>query len=589
MGLSLTGQGRGINSIPVRCGIISFVLTGLCAGVQAYFWPQVGKSGNGWPWPELFIAMGVLVPASITYLAARRLTGFILALQRSTEAIACGDMELPVEVECASEVGGLADSFRRMVDRLNLNILRIKVLAHSDPITGLPNRSVIEHILGQALRQHGGAPRHIGVLFIDLDFLKSISDTFGHRTGDELLRLCSQRIIVEGLKRRPEEIDSCLTSFGGLCARWPKDIVFARFAADEFVAIIPDVSSIEPLHDIACAIIACLNRPFMIAENSVKVGASIGIARAPFDTTEPAELVILADFAMYAAKESGKGTFAFFSQKMRDQVLERGQIEKDLRQAIEAEALTLYFQPKVSARDFRVAGFEALLRWNHPTRGMVPPSCFIEIAERSGLMPALGRMVSAAAIRQCRIWLDKGLRVPVAINVSPSQFSDPHLVPDLLHMIADAAIDPALIDVEITESLVMEDFAATRLRIEDLRAAGLRISIDDFGVGFSNLALLSKLPVNTIKIDRSLIQGIGVDPRNEAIIRAIADMANAMKYDTIAEGIENQRQAAFLRKAGCTSLQGFLFAPPMPVEEVEGWLRARQQSGVAQLQARIPV
>lgn len=308
---------------------------------------------------------------------------------------------------------------------------------------------------------------------------------------------------------------------------------------------------------------------------------------APEDTRIATELVTLADFAMYAAKESGKGTYVFFDQKLHDQVTERAQIEADLRQAIAQDALTLHFQPKVAAQDFRFTGVEALVRWHHPTRGFLPPGRFIDIAERAGLMPALGRLVSAAAIRQCRAWCDRGLRIPVAINVSPSQFSDPQLVPGLLRMISDAEIDPALIEVEITESLVMEDFTATRTRIEELRLAGLRLSIDDFGVGFSNLSLLSKLPINTIKIDRSLVQEIGVDPKNEAIIRAIADMANAMNYDTIAEGIENPRQAAFLQQAGCTTLQGFLFARPMPAHEVEEWVRARQQNPVASLHARV--
>lgn len=579
--------GRGLNSIPVRFALLSLVLACLCAGAQAYFWRHVGSGEILWSWAMVALTAAVLVPATITFLAANKLTGSIRALHRSTEAIARGDMNLPVEVDCACEVGGLADSFRRMVDRLNSNILRMNVLAHSDPITGLPNRSVIDHILAHAVRHKPQDDCTVSLLFIDLDGFKAVNDTFGHKTGDALLQLCSQRIIEQGLNRSREQIDTCMTAFGELCDRWPQDIVFARFAGDEFVALIPDISDIEVLSSMAGAIVSCLEAPFAIDGNEVKIGASIGIARAPQDTKTPSELITLADFAMYAAKESGKGTFVFFDQKLHNQVGERAQIEADLRLAIEKDALTLHFQPKVRAHDFQVAGVEALVRWHHPTRGLLPPGRFIDIAERAGLMPALGRLVSAAAIRQCRAWCDKGLRIPVAINVSPSQFSDPQLVPGLLRMISDAEIDPALIEIEITESLVMEDFSATRARIEELRLAGLRLSIDDFGVGFSNLSLLSKLPINTIKIDRSLVQEIGIDPKNEAIIRAIADMANAMDYDTIAEGIENPRQAAFLQQAGCTTLQGFLFARPMPAQEVEGWYRGRQQNPVASLHARV--
>jgi two-component system CheB/CheR fusion protein len=513
----------------------------------------------------------------LTYFAARRISREIRSLQCTTEAIATGEISTPVDVDCACEVGGLADSFQKMVDRVNANILRMNALAHKDAVTGLPNRTVINHVLALAARaehRFEGA-----LLFLDLDGFKLINDTLGHESGDDLLREVSRRI-VEGLGRRMENVAACTNHFGELCVTPPDDIVFARFAGDEFVLLAPGLVARADAEALAERIVASLRQPFVIKSAEIEVTVSVGVARAPVDATDPRELLCLADIAMYDARTRGKGRIAIFDEAMRAQTIEKKEIENNLRHAIERDELMLHFQPKLEAGSLAVAGVEALVRWTHPTRGM-PPSKFIPIAEQAGLMPALGKAVFALAFAQCRKWERDGLRLPVAINVSVAQFDDPLFVPDLLDMVARYGVDPELIEIEITETMVMTDFEAAAQRIGALREAGLSISIDDFGAGFSNLSQLARLPVNFIKLDRSLTEGVGVNRKSEAIVRATINMAHVLGHATIAEGIETIEQAAFLRRAGCDKLQGFLFARPMPAGDLEGWLAARAAADAA--------
>lgn len=579
--------GRGFNSIPVRFALMSLVLGGLCCGTLAYGlardWASLETTG------ALVGAVAVMsgLPAVITYLAASRLTGSIMALQRSTEAIASGDVDQPVDVDCACEVGGLAQSFRKMVARLNANILRMNVLAHTDFVTGLPNRVVFNHVLSLPSMQGTDGGCAGALFFIDLDGFKSVNDRFGHKTGDELLRQVSQRIITAGFGRRLQDIESCTTTFGELCQSCPRELVFARFAGDEFVAFLPGRASLEALQGHADAILAAVRRPFEIFGNEIHVGASIGIARAPEDSPRAADLLGFADFAMYTAKDRGKDGVVFFDQELRALAQDKADLEDDLRAAIAAGAMELYFQPKARASDLSVDGVEALLRWQHPTRGMVPPALFVAIAEKAGLMPALGRFVFEAAVRQHREWAARGFVMPIAVNVSALQFEDASFVTDLLQIIRRADVAPDMIEVEITETMVMADFGAAADKVRQLREAGLSVSVDDFGVGYSNLSQLSRLSVNALKIDRSLVMEIGLDRKAEAIILAVVGMAHAMGLKTIAEGVETPQQAAFLRKARIDAMQGYLLGLPMAPGHLESWASARGESRVSVLQGQV--
>ncbi len=565
-------HGRGLNSIRWRFALASAVLTLVGISVREL---AIGHDLH-FDGHDLATLLGlVAVISGITFWMASRLTGLIDSLRRSTEALAAGDFDAPVDVNCACEVGGLAASFRKMTSRLNANIVRMNMLAFTDPITGLPNRSVVNHLLEFALAPAHREDFRAAIVFIDLDGFKRINDTFGHDGGDELLRQASQRILESGLGRTAQTIDTCMDPFGQPCERLPQDIVFARFAGDEFVAILPGVTDRVRLAEIGESVIRSLAQPFRIKGQDATVGASLGIAIAPDDTTSAAELLTFADLAMYSSKQAGKSRCMFFDQRIRDTIVERSQTEADLRLALQRDELLLHFQPKVDAQTLALNGVEALVRWQHPQRGLLAPGAFIDVAEQVGLMSALGQRVLRLATAQCRAWLDTGLRQPVAVNVSPTQFGDAGFVEGVLATLRQAGLPPELLSIEITESMAMADFDVTVGRLSQLRSAGVRVAVDDFGIGFSNLSQLSRLPLDELKIDRSLIMQIGVDNKGEAIIRAIVGMTHALGYKTIAEGIETPAQRRFLADLRCETLQGYLFARPMDAAQLAHWQATR--------------
>ena len=561
-------MGRGLNSIRWRFALACAVLTALAIGLREVV---LGHGLHMDVDDLLSIAMVVTLSGSATFWMASQLTRSIKSLQRSTDAIAAGDFDSPVNVDCSCEVGGLAESFQRMTSRLNANILRINTLAYTDPITGLPNRAAIDHLLHYAL-----APQRLGqfraaIVFVDLDGFKRINDTLGHDGGDVLLQLAGQRILEQGLGRTLQTLDTCTDSFGNPCDRLPEDIVFARFAGDEFVAVLPGQTDRAALARVGDAIIASLQLPFRVKNQDVTVGASIGIAIAPEDTTSASELLTFADQAMYSSKQAGRSRHCFFDRDIRQVILNRARTEAELRLAMPRGELVLYFQPKLEARTLALAGVEALVRWQHPQRGLLLPGEFIEVAEQSGQMATLGRQVLKLAVAQSRAWLDQGLRREIAVNVSPSQFADAEFVPALLALLKQSRVPAELISVEITESIAMTDFTATAHRLKQLRNAGVRVAVDDFGIGFSNLSQLSRLPMDELKIDRSLVMQIGQGDKSEAIIRAIVSMSHALGYKTVAEGIETPEQQAFLQQLGCDILQGYLFARPMAAAQLQAW------------------
>ena len=566
-------KGKGLNSIPWRFALMAVVLTGAIAavGFRALHGPSIS-----WAW---MVALVVLLPLPTlaNFMAASKLAGMIRALGRSTQALATGSFDQPVDVDCACEVGGLADNFRAMVARLNGNILRMNTLAYTDTVTGLPNRAVINHILGLA-RREGAAECAGAMLFIDLDGFKRVNDTIGHRSGDELLRQVALRIIEQGLELRLDELDTCTSAMGDLCETCPTRPVFARYAGDEFTALLPGRRSRDALAAIAERILGVLSQPFVVHGNEVFIGASIGIACMPEDAQAPEQLLTYADIAMYRAKESGKNAYAFFDASLKGEVERRTLIERELHHAVLEGGLMLHFQPKVCARTGALAGVEALVRWDCPGLGMVPPDQFIAIAEQCGLMVPLGESILRMAVTQARQWADEGEPLRVAINVSPVQFERPGVVELVLQVIGEAGLDPTLIELEITESIAMADFTRTRARIGELRAHGIRISIDDFGIGYSNLSQLARLEFDAVKIDRSLVGSIGESPKAETMLAAIVGITHALGHKVIAEGIETHEQMAYLARLGCEEFQGYLLGRPMPAAQLREWIEARGTS-----------
>jgi two-component system CheB/CheR fusion protein len=560
--------GLGLNSIRWRFTLASAVLT--LAGVLVR--ELAGGDRSSLTLSGL-LSLGLVVAgvAAATFAMASRLTSMIAALKRSTDAIAAGDFDAAVDIDCACEIGGLANSFHRMALRLNANVMRINTLAYTDAITALPNRSVIDHLLHYALAQPPGTFQ-AAIVFIDLDGFKRINDTLGHEGGDILLLQASRRILEHGLGSSIETLDTCTDSFGNPCDRLPEDVVFARFAGDEFVAVLPGRTDHAELSRLGQRIIDSLREPFQIKGHEVTVGASVGIAITPDDAVDAAELISFADMAMYSSKQAGKSCYRFFDRQVREALLERNRLEADLRLALQRGELLLHFQPQLQTSSLQLWGVEALVRWLHPERGLLMPGHFIDVAEQAGLMSALGQEVLRLAVAQCRRWLDAGQPQVVAVNVSPSQFADPQFVAVVLGTLRQANVSPQWISIEITESMAMTDFDSTARRLAVLREAGVRVAIDDFGIGFSNLSQLSRLPVDELKIDRSLISEIGSNAKSEAIIRATIGMARALGYRTIAEGIETTAQLNFLTAQGCDMLQGYLFGRPMAPGQFDQWL-----------------
>lgn len=295
---------------------------------------------------------------------------------------------------------------------------------------------------------------------------------------------------------------------------------------------------------------------------------------------DPRDLLVHSDIAMYRAKETGRNCVAFFDVDLKAKVAERAELEDYLRLALQRNELALEFQPKLCARTNAVVGVEALARWFHPTRGAISPDTFIPIAEQSGSMGELGDVVLQLTTLQSAAWSRGGIELPVAVNVSPVRFESPDLVDDILQCLERGRIDPALIELEITETLAMFDYPASKRRVDELRATGVRVAIDDFGTGYSNLSQLARLNVDTIKIDRSLVSGIGQNAKSEAMLEATINMARALGHTIVAEGIENMEQFVALRELGCDHVQGFFVARPMTAIDLDAWMKSRSANGI---------
>lgn len=566
--------GKGLNSIRTRFALMmgGFSMLGIIALMILDQNADIADMGYAAVSATVFLAL--VIPMLATWLIAGNLTGTIEALRQSTDAIARGDFDTEVKVDCACEVGGLADSFRTMVARLNSNLLKINILAYTDAVTGLPNRAVVRHALEFGLSPERGPDRLTGgLLFIDLDNFKHVNDTLGHDGGDDLLRSVCDRILIEGLGTTRQSVDHCTNALGELCEAIPSKVVFARFAGDEFVALLPGVTDPALLAQFGQRIVAAIQRPFEIKATSVKIGASIGIAIMHQDSSDAEGIITCADLAMYAAKDAGRNRIAFYSAAMGEMAIDRARTEAELRTGIEAGQLCLVFQPKITVDTLAIHSVEALVRWQHPERGLLDPGAFIEIAEQTGLIDPLGQEVLRLAAIQCRAWLDQGIRRRIAVNVCHTQFHRADFAERVLSIIADQGMPYDLLELEVTETVAMAYPELAIQHLNTLRGIGITIAIDDFGVGYSNLSQLAAMPFDTLKIDRSLVAGIGCDAKREQIITAIVQMSRAMGHGIVAEGVETIKQFEFLAERNCDYIQGYLLARPMSADRISTWER----------------
>lgn len=426
---------------------------------------------------------------------------------------------------------------------------RMRHMAHHDVLTGLANRALFHGRLSQSLAQAGRGPESVCVLCLDLDQFKAANDLLGHQGGDELLKEAARRI-CEAVR----DMDTV-----------------ARLGGDEFAIIQPGVRHPEGGAILAERIVKSLSEPFFIAGQHVIIGVSIGIASYPQDASDEETLLSFADMALYRAKEAGRGTYRFYEAGMDQKLLERREMERDLRYAIANDGLKVFYQPLFNCEgQVAIRGFEALLRWSHPTRGDIPPLVFIPLAEETGLIMPLGKLVLEKACAEAASWRDEHR---IAVNLSPAQFKHPNLAGMVSQVLAETGLDPDRLELEVTESLLIDDTDRALATLNAFRAMGIHISLDDFGTGYSSLSYLHRFPFDKIKIDSSFIQTLTGNEGSADVVRAIIALARSLKLEVTAEGVESTFQFDLLRAQQCDQIQGFLLGRPMPAEEIEDFVR----------------
>ena len=486
--------------------------------------------------------LGLLLVAFATWRAARQITEPLARLDEAARRLASGDhVQVPVRGE--DELARLAHSFNEMAGKIAEREQRITQLAFNDTLTGLPNRTMFQQQLDHLFRATEGSENLFALHCLDLDHFKVINDTLGHPAGDTLLIEAAHR--VEHAARGH---------------------FVARLGGDEFVVLQMVGHDRDVIDRLARDILGEMSRPTMIDGHEVIPSTSIGIAIAPQDGTDSGTLLRNADLALYRAKEAGRRTYAFFEESLNERAQQRRQVETDLRLALERNEFELLYQPLFDLEQNRICSFEALLRWHHPTRGLISPVEFVPVAEDTGLIVPIGAWVIREACARAMSWPE---HVRVAVNVSAVQFHRGGLQETVLRALADTRLAPGRLEVEITESIFLDGSDTTLRLLHSLRALGVRIALDDFGTGYSSLSYLQSFPFDKLKIDRSFIQNLLTREGATAIVHAITELANALGIETTAEGVEETAQLMALRAHGCSSVQGFLFSEPMSAADVE--------------------
>ena len=429
---------------------------------------------------------------------------------------------------------------------------RVRYMAHHDALSGALNRASFTEVLEKAAWRRAEGGPSFSLLCIDLDHFKEVNDSLGHAAGDEVLRLATQR-----LKDAVREGDKV-----------------ARLGGDEFAILLPGVASVEAVTPLAQRVVQALAQPYDVQDQRVRCGGSVGIAIHGLDATDPDDLLGKADLALYRAKADGRGTFSFYDVAMDRQMQARRELTRDLREAIAGDQLALHYQPLYGNDGLTLTGYEALLRWQHPRLGNVPPVEFIPLAEETGLIDSIGQWVLKRACLDAAAWPDP---LTVAVNLSAAQFTSGDLVGAVTQALAEAGLDARRLELEITESLLMHNTDEVLATLRALADMGVPIAMDDFGTGYSSLAYLKRFSASIIKIDQTFIRDIAIDSDDAAIAAAIIIMAHSLRLRVIAEGVETAEQLTFLREQGCDEAQGYLLARPMPAEACAQVLRTRLQ------------
>jgi diguanylate cyclase (GGDEF)-like protein len=424
--------------------------------------------------------------------------------------------------------------------------------AEHDFLTGLPNRMLLNDRIDRAIALAARHTKKVAVLFLDLDGFKYINDSLGHPTGDKLLQSIAKRLVD--------------------CIRGSDSV--SRQGGDEFVVLLLELEQAEDAAITARRMLHAVAQPHFIDQHDLHVTSSIGVSVYPDDGRDAATLIRNADTAMYQAKENGRRSFQFFKPAMNVRAVERQFIEEGLRRALERREFALHYQPKVNLTTGAITGAEALIRWTHPTRGLISPADFIPVAEDCGLILPIGAWVLREACEQARAWMDAGLpATSVAVNVSAMEFRNENFLDGLVAILSETGLDPRSLELELTESVLMKHAAATATILRTLRESGIRVAVDDFGTGYSSLSYLQKFPVDAVKIDQSFVRQISTAGDDTTIVKAVIGMARGLKLRVIAEGVETPEELAFLRAYRCEEAQGYYFSRPVPAQQFAMLLR----------------
>jgi diguanylate cyclase (GGDEF)-like protein/PAS domain S-box-containing protein len=431
---------------------------------------------------------------------------------------------------------------------------RIEHLGYYDPLTNLANRRLLKDRTKQAISQAQRQEHMVGLIYLDLDHFKDVNDSLGHLVGDELLRLVSERLI------------SCVRDADTVC----------RMGGDEFVVLLTRVETIENVADACSKILSALSDVYLLTAHTIRISSSMGASIYPADGASFDELLQYADTAMYQAKAAGRGNFKLFTEAMNQRVQHRLRLQTQMKNSLASNEFYLQYQPQFDLEQQRITGVEALVRWQHPELGNIPPSEFIPVAEESNLIVAIGNFVMREACMQAKRWLDAGYRLGIAVNVSFAQFAQQNLLRSVMDILHETQLPPDLLDLELTESILISDPEQVLLVVDQLVAMGVKFSIDDFGTGYSSLSYLKRFSVHKLKIDQSFVRDLLTDPSDAVIVSAIINMAHNLQMQSIAEGVETPEQAMRLRELGCQQIQGYYFSRPILTHQMDALLAAQR-------------
>ncbi len=563
-----------LNVISVRFGIL-YVILGSIVSVITYAALLVFPAPGGAiiSTPAILVAgLSVAVSGAAAYLLANLLGARIRMLTHAASSIAEGNLDADITFKCSCEVGHLADGMRAMQSTLRAKFDEINDLALFDRSTSLPNRHFLMRCLGIRMAQEKSGQTASGALiYVNLNGFKKVNDTHGHAAGDMLLHACAERILTQALN---STVDSNRT--------YAKDDVraclvplLARFGGDEFAIHIPDSVMVRDLGHVADRVSYLLTQPFQINERMIQISSAIGVARYPVDGSTPDDIVRNAGLAMRSAKDSSSRSVRIFGEAMLQDAVALRELEADMRRALDLEQFEVYYQPKFAASSEELIGVEALVRWNHPTRGLLAPGAFIEMAEMTGLISDLGQVVTRAAIRQCAIFAKDRTPINVAINVSLAQLERGDFADYVLELIRQYNAPPQMLTFEITESLASVNLNIIKRQMSKLRFSGVKFAIDDFGTGYSNFSQMLTLRFDELKIDRSLVSNVCTDAQHAAAVRMIVALGKSIGCRVLAEGVETREQLTRIKALGCDEIQGFLFAKPMQIDELRKWTKDR--------------